>query len=78
MGGKRKRDDSADRANAEAERQRKQQEQKMRNEQLLADKNAQAAVTKVEVGGTDTPESITDTFRKRKVPGTVSSQVGII
>ena len=78
MGGKRKKDNSADQANAEAERQRKQQEQKMRNEQLLADKNAQAAVTKVEVGGTDTPESITDTFRKRKVPGTVSSQVGII
>lgn len=77
MGGKKK-DKSADRANAEAERQRKQQEQKMRNEQLLADQNAQAAVTKVEVGGTDTPESITDTFRKRKVQGTVSSQVGII
>lgn len=73
-----KKDNSAERANAEAERQRRAQEQKMRNEQLLADQNAQAAVTKVEVGGTDTPESITDTFRKRKVPGTVSSQVGII
>jgi hypothetical protein len=77
MGGKKK-DNSADRANAEAERQRKQQELKMRNEQLLADQNAQAAVTKVEIGGTDTPETITDTFRKRKIQGTVSSQVGII
>ena len=72
------RNKSAERAAAEAERQRRVQEQKMRNEQLLADQNAQAAVTKVEVGGTDTPESITDTFRKRKVQGTVSSQVGII
>lgn len=66
------------RAADEAERQRRVQEQKMRNEQLLADQNAQASVTKVEVGGTDTPESITDAFRKRKVQGTVSSQVGII
>lgn len=73
-----KTDKSAERAAAEAERQRRVQEQKMRNEQLLADQNAQAAVTKVEVGGTDTPESITDAFRKRKVQGTVSSQVGII
>lgn len=72
------RNKSAERAAAEAERQRRVQEQKMRNEQLLADQNAQAAVTKVEVGGTDTPESITDAFRKRKVQGTVSSQVGII
>lgn len=76
--GSKKKDKGAERANAAAERQRAAQEMKMRNEQLLADRNAQAAVTKVEVGGTDTPESITDTFRKRKVPGTVSSQVGII
>ena len=76
--GSKKKDKSAERANAEAERQRAAQERKMRNEQLLADQNAQAAVTKVEVGGTDTPEGITDTFRKRKVQSTVSSQVGII
>jgi hypothetical protein len=62
----------------EAQRQQAAQERKMRAEQMLADANAANAVTKVEVGGTDTPDTLLEDARRRKGSGTVSSQVGVI
>jgi len=70
--------DAAKKAAAEAERQRRAQENKMQAERMLADANSQNEVVKVDAGGTDTPDNAINEIRRRKSAGTVSAQVGVI
>lgn len=78
MGGKSKGDAAAKKAAADAERQRRAQENKMKAEKMLQDSNSQNEVTKVELGGTDTPDNALNELRRKKQGGTVSAQVGVI